>query len=83
MIRFESLFYGIKALLYAIPISFLTLFWMYRTISGGFGFALIIPWGQVGIAVAAVFLVVFVTMLYSGSKIKKQNIIDTLKQENI
>ncbi|MCI8497345.1 MAG: ABC transporter permease, partial [Clostridiales bacterium] len=83
MIRFESLFYGVKALLYALPISFLILFWMYHTISGGFGFALVIPWGQIGIAVAAVFFVVSITMLYSGHKIKKQNIIDTLKQENI
>lgn len=83
MIRFESLFYGIKALLYAIPVSFLTLIWMYNTIRGGFLFDLSIPWMQIGIAIAAVFLVVFLTMLYSGSKIKKQDIIDTLKQENI
>ena len=37
----------------------------------------------IGIAVLSVFLVVFVTMMYSMSKIKKDNPIDALKNENL
>jgi putative ABC transport system permease protein len=35
------------------------------------------------IAVAAVFIVVFVTMLYASRKIKKDNTIDALRTENV
>ena len=35
------------------------------------------------IAVAAVYLVVGITMLYGSRKVRKQNIIDGLRQENI
>ena len=31
----------------------------------------------------SVFLVVFVTMLYAMSKVRKENIIDALKNENL
>jgi putative ABC transport system permease protein len=41
------------------------------------------PWGAVGIAVLSVFLVVFATMMYSMCKIKKDNPIDALKNENL
>lgn len=37
----------------------------------------------IGIAVLSVFTVVFVTMMYSISKIKKDNPVDVLKNENL
>ena len=42
-----------------------------------------LPWTAIGIAVLSVFLVVFITMMYSMSKIKKDNPIDALKNENL
>jgi putative ABC transport system permease protein len=83
MIRYESIFYGVKALLYGLPLSFATMFALYRSLSGSFSFAFTVPWLQVGIAVLAVFLIVGLAMLYSGSKVRKENIMDSLKQENI
>ncbi len=83
MINYESLFYGIKALLYGLPISFGMMYLIYKVLSNSFGFNFIIPWASVLIAVIAVFGVVGLTMLYASSKIKKQNIIDALKNENI
>ena len=41
-----------------------------------------LPWYSVVIAVGSVFLVVFATMLYSMNKIKRENPIDALKNEN-
>ncbi|MDY6306016.1 MAG: hypothetical protein SPL94_08660 [Oribacterium sp.] len=42
-----------------------------------------VPWYSIAIAVGSVFLVVFVTMLYAMDKIKKDNTIDALKNENL
>jgi putative ABC transport system permease protein len=83
MLRFESLFYGIKALLWGLPVSFLLMALMYWTLSNNFGFGFLIPWQSVVIAILAVFIVVGLTMMYSSSKVKKENIIDALKDENL
>ena len=83
MMNFECLLYGFKGLLYGLPVSFLVTFWIYRAISNGLASSFYIPWYSVALAVFSVFLVVFATMLYSMSKIKKENTIDVLKNENI
>lgn len=81
MIRYESIFYGLKALLYGLPVSFVCIYMLYRSYENSFDFPFRLPWGSIGVAVLAVFLIVFVTMLYSSSKMKKENIIDGLKEE--
>ena len=42
-----------------------------------------VPWSAFIIAIAAVFLVVFVTMMYAMSKVRRENIVDALKNENL
>ena len=42
-----------------------------------------LPWTAIGIAVAGIFVVVFASMLYQTGKIKKDNPIDALRNENI
>lgn len=83
MINYESLFYGIKALLYGLPISFVMMYLIYGVLGNSFEFAFAVPWGSVLAAVVVVFLIVGSTMLYASSKIKRENIIDVLKEENI
>jgi putative ABC transport system permease protein len=83
MINYESLFYGIKALLYGLPISFGMMYLIYKVLSNSFGFAFAIPWGSVLATIIVVFAIVGSTMLYASSKIKKENIIDALKNENV
>lgn len=83
MINFESLFYGIKALLYGLPISFGIMVLIYRTTNNFFYEKFTIPWVSVVIAMVSVFLVVGSAMLYSTIKVKKENVIDGLKTENI
>lgn len=83
MMKYESLFYGLKAVFYGLPLSFLVMVLLYRTVDRNFGFGFFVPWGSVVIAVAAVYLVVGITMLYGSRKVRKQNIIDGLRQENI
>ena len=50
--------------------------------SGEFAFGFFIPWYAVVISVVGVFVVVGVSMAYSVSKIREDNLIDELKEEN-
>ena len=83
MMNYECLLYGLRALLVGLPISALfTAAICHQTSSIVVGSPMI-PWKQAGIAVVSVFLVTFVTMLYAMQKIKKENPMDALKNENI
>lgn len=81
MLNYESIFYGIKALIYGLPISVLVMYLMYRLLMFNFEYPFEIPWVSVIIVIVAVFIIVGTAMLYSGSKVKKDNIIDALKLE--
>jgi putative ABC transport system permease protein len=83
MIRYESMFYGIKALSFGLPISLGINYLLYRAMSDGFQFSFTLPWVSYIVAMVSVFAIVFITMLYSSLKIKKENIIDSLKNENM
>lgn len=83
MIYFESLFYGIKALLYGLPISFIIMFIMYNVLQLNFNFDFTVPWKNIAIAIIGVFTVVGTTMLYASRKMKHENIVDVLKNENL
>lgn len=83
MMNFECLLYGFKGLLYGLPVSFFVTWIIYRSISDGLEMAFFIPWYSIAIAVGSVFLVVFITMVYSMRRIRKENTIDALKNENL
>ena len=83
MINYESIFYGLKALLYGLPVSILISTWMYNGFGNMFKFAFFLPWEEILICVAGVFVIVFMTMMQAGSKLKHDNIIDALKEENL
>lgn len=83
MMNFECILYGTKALLLGLPVSVGITFLIYLSVNQGFETAFRLPWDAIGIAVASVFAVVFATMMYAMSKIKKDNPIDALKNENL
>jgi putative ABC transport system permease protein len=83
MMNYECLLYGIKGLIFGIPVSIGVTWLIYRSILRGWETGFFIPWYSVAIAVGSVFAVVFATMLYSMGKIKKDNPIDALKNENL
>ncbi len=83
MLRFESLFYGLKGIFYGLPGAVLVSWVLYQAFSSGFEFPFTLPWMEILIAVVAVFAVVATTMLYAGRRLKQDDIIDTLRQENI
>ncbi|CAG9623366.1 ABC transporter permease [Sutcliffiella rhizosphaerae] len=83
MINYESIFYGVNALLIGLPISIFVMYLLHRSVVGTFEYGFALPWLDILFVVAAIFLIVSSAMLYSIFKIKKENIIDGLKQENI
>lgn len=83
MIHYESIFYGIKALLYGLPISIAIMFLIHRSTQQTFEYDFTLPWLDIVIVTVAIFIIVGSAMLYAISKVKKENIIDGLKQENI
>ncbi|MDR4939004.1 FtsX-like permease family protein [Rossellomorea marisflavi] len=83
MIHYESIFYGLKSLLYGLPIGFAAMYLMHMALNESFEYSFSPPWMSVLFVVVAIFAIVGSAMLYSTGKIKKQNIIDGLKQENI
>ncbi|MCI6502504.1 MAG: ABC transporter permease [Clostridia bacterium] len=83
MMNYECLLYGSKALLLGLPVSCGITYLIYRAVGKTYETTFHLPWAAIGIAVLSVFLVVFATMMYSMSKIKKDNPIDALKNENL
>lgn len=83
MVNYESIFYGVKALLYGLPISVAVMFLMYRSLQRTFEYGFALPWMSILFVIAAIFTIVGSAMLYSIRKIRKENIIDGLIQENI
>ncbi len=83
MINYESIFYGLKSLLYGLPLSFIIMILLYKKLSSGFDFEFTIPFGSVLICILGVFVFVSIAMAYGSSKVRKENIIDALKQDNI
>lgn len=83
MIRYESIFYGVKALGYGLPIGLLLTWLIYTWIARSFDQGFYILWKPVVIAVVSVLVIVSLTMRYSMHKIEKANIVDALKEENV
>jgi len=83
MMRFECILYGARTMLWGIPLSIFMVCLIYWGIvaGGGFDSKFIFPWSSIGISIFGVFLIVFLTMLYATSQIRRENIIDALRDE--
>lgn len=81
---FESLFFGLKSLIYAIPVSLGVTIIIHYALADMMSIStIIIPWKAITISIISVFIIVLLTMMYSTSKIKKHNIIEQIREENI
>ena len=83
MLSFECLLYGLKALLYGIPVSLLVTWEIYQVVKSSMDTSFYVPVFSIVIAVFSVFAVVFVTMLYARSRMRHENIIDSIRQESL
>lgn len=83
MIRLESIFYGFKSLIIGIPLGILGSYFVYKAFSEGMEMSYRLPIMAIIIAIIFVFLIIGLIMKYSLSRINKQNIIETIRNENI
>lgn len=83
MIKLESIMYGAKSLLIGIPIGLFGSYEIFKSFTNSIDFGFIVPWQAIIISVIFVFIIVGLTMKYSLNKINKQNIIETIRQDNI
>lgn len=83
MLNLECFFYGTKALMFGLPIGVIICYFINRGFGNMVEFVFNLPWRSIIISIVSVYLVVFITMIYSTSKIRKENIIDVLRDENI
>ena len=83
-LRFESLFFGLKSLLYGLPVSFAILYLMHLSMNNIVELGqVLIPWGSILIAILGVFAVIGLSMIYATKRIKNENILDAIREENI
>ena len=82
MMRFECALYGLYTLLFGLPISALLSYLIYKGMAlGGAEITYTFPAGSMLISTLGVFLIIFITMLYATSKLRKENIIDALRDD--
>ena len=80
MLILETFFYGFKALIFSLPISAGLSFLMNNAV-GMNSFAFQIDFKLYAVVSLVVMAIIGLTMLYSVNKVKKQNIIESLKED--
>ena len=82
-IYLENIRYGVMALVWGLPVSLGLDFLMYKILGGSFDYGYTFRWYYYLAAALAVFAVIGVALLYALDKIKKDNLIETLKRDDI
>jgi len=84
MMTFESVLYGVKSLLFSLPVSLALTYLIYYVVSdSGYEMGFYVPWDKFIIAILSVFIIVVLSMVYSIKKVNKENTVETLRNENI
>ena len=83
MISLESTFYGIKSLAIGLPLGIMASYLIYKILNTNLQISYIFPTMSVIISIIVVFILLKGIMKYSLSKINKQNIIETIRNDNI
>ena len=83
MIVFESIFFGIKSLCIGIPISLIFVYLIGRATDSISSSGFVIPILPIVITIVAVFIIVLLTMIYATRKIRHDNILEAIREENI
>ena len=83
MMIYECLIYGFRGLVWGLPAAFLMSYAIYLIAGISYDTSFYVPVHSIVIAVGSVFVVVFATMLYATRRIRRDNPIDALKNENL
>lgn len=83
MINLETLFYSSKSLIYGSILGIIGSYFVHRAFVGKIDTQFVLPYKAILICILFVFIVVYMIMKYSMNKINKQNMIETIRKENI
>ena len=83
MINLETLFYGTKSLIYGIILGLIGTYAIYNAFAVKIDAGVYIPIKPIILSIIFVFILIFIIMRYSIFKINKQNIIETIRKENV
>lgn len=83
MINLETLFYSSKSLIYGSILGIIGSYFVHRAFAGRIDTQFVLPYKAILICILFVFIVVYMIMKYSMNKINKQNMIETIRKENI
>lgn len=83
MVRLESLFYTGKSMLIGLPLGVGISYLFYMGLVNSLDFGYKLPIQACLIATVAVAILIFCIMKYSVKQVEKQNIIETLREDNI
>lgn len=83
LVVFECLNYGGKALLWSMPISIIVAYLCHGAFQSAYYVDFAIPWKDLFIGTIIVLGVVFITMFYAVSKLRKDTPIEAIRMENL
>ncbi len=84
ILYFESFFVGLRALMYSLPVSVVIIFLIHNSMSELVAYnSLMLPFKNMLFAIIGVFVIILFTMMYASRKVKKENILETIREENI
>ena len=83
MINLETLFYSSKSLCYGIALGLIGSYIIHLAFNKSVERAFALPLTAIIISIIFVFIIVYIIMKYSISKINKQNTIETIRKENV
>ena len=82
MMNFECAFYGMRTLLFGLPAAGICSWLIYCGMAaGGADVSFVFPWASMAVSAFSVFFIVFITMVFAVGKLKKENIIDALRDD--
>ena len=83
MINLETIFYSFKALLYGIILGLIASYAIYIAFSQSLDYGFMVPSSAILISIIFVFLILFIIMKFAIKKINGQNVVETIRKENI
>ena len=84
ILLFESIVMGIKALFFGLIVSAGLIYIINQQVNNMIEFTnMIVPWTSIVISIFAVFVIILMTTYFSTRKMKQENIIETIRNENV
>ena len=83
MILLESIFYSSKSLFYGTILGLIGSYLVYKVFAGRIDFGYLFPTKAIIISILFIIIIVYTIMEYSIKRINKQNIIETIRNDNV